>query len=204
MQHRNWEYAFQKALDTLLASQKVDFEALIEVVWRYGILDRIAPEDSEILLARLTLGNLVFSGGRNDPELYIRIVYSCGQIAEAVKNNQEICGGYCLAAYRAGFFLVMRRKDFEQEVIFRILDRVKEKANLELKKLGLGPLSSFAIGTMGFFNGIQVVITKILSDGRVVLKAYDDNDLLELKRHLDSKNAVSPTELHSSVFIVHS
>ena len=71
-----WRKRYEDALSAIADRQDAKLDDLVEVIWEQGILDRIAPIDAEEKRARKELRGDLWDGTRDDPELYLRIMYS--------------------------------------------------------------------------------------------------------------------------------
>src|SRR3990167_10505766 len=98
----SWQGRLDKVLDPLIESRTLTRSQFIDILWDYGILGRIAPTDSIELQARVNENKTVWTGTRDDPQLYWRILYSTASALDTIQGQFSIIANS--SSYIAGSF----------------------------------------------------------------------------------------------------
>ncbi|MEW6407454.1 MAG: hypothetical protein AB1465_02060 [Patescibacteria group bacterium] len=206
-----WAERYEQALDELIQAEKPDLNALLNVVWNKGILDRLVPLDKEKLEARKMLEKEVWEGGREDLELYWHILYSAGYAREATDRNQSLVGGgfasgaILQAVHKvlsSGKYLEFFPGGYPKNYYAPLIDLVAARAKEELKKRGAEPHKKFIpYGAQGNFKGIEVKVERYSDDGCVVLRNIKGEDWQKFWQ-ITKEGCVSPSELNPEEFVL--
>lgn len=194
----SWQNKLSVAIDGFLHSDNPTKKGFIDILWNSAIIDRIAPADPEVIALRTSEGRVVFDGGRENPELYWRIMYAAaGCIENIEKNTSLVCppNNFVAAIYPELYPLsnshVLRSlyPDVHQRVIdvtSDIISRAKReiiKATGDSESLAGHPLR---YGAEGEWQGIRVRIDGFTSEGTVVFQTFNIEDRARV--YTESKN----------------
>lgn len=95
-----WEPEYEEKLKEVIRNMNSTFDQLARVVFKYGILNRVAPEDMARMKARKENGRRVWLRGQTDPKLYWSIMYSAGHLILNSKRDQPVYTGLVGVAYK--------------------------------------------------------------------------------------------------------
>lgn len=206
-----WQARYEEKLDMVLNSDKIDRSALVDVLWKEGVLGRVAPEDREEKHARMQLEKAVWKGKRDDPELYWRILYSAGAAKNAVEKRYSITAGshgyitgalqdiYKISSSPKAESVFPETKEGENLAII-LIEELIDRAKKELEKRGVKPPKKLLpIGSKGKWNGIEVTIESYTDDGLVWLKTESEEDHMKLYKFTHGRGA-SPDEINPEDF----
>ncbi len=204
--HR-WETRLREKLDGALSDPDVDKKKIEDILWEYGILERIDPQDSEEREARRKVGSDLWDGERNNPELYWRVLYSLGLIHESVKRNYSLTGGLAVGALRGIGYLHAKAQERVYKEFFPgsknayvdLNNDLIEKAKGELRKRGVADPQLIPWDSEGVWKGIPVTIERYASDGTVVFHAQNISDHMKIY-DLGNKGRVLPSSVNPEDF----
>ncbi|MFA6588452.1 MAG: hypothetical protein WCT08_05280 [Patescibacteria group bacterium] len=191
-----WSFKLEAEVEKLINADSTDKDKLFEVLWEDGVLNRIVPADLEAKNARQQLGRTVWPGSREDPALYLRILYSCAFSEEALKRNYSIVAdsrglitgafnGFNQALYSEKAFAFFPEYKTGKNPSFEFLAYIADRAKAELKKIGVQPPDKIIPwDAEGVWQGIKVVVDRSTSDGRLAFRAKDPKDSLRLSEEL--------------------
>lgn len=202
-----WEPRYQAELEKIFSSEHIDLDTLVDVMWEKGILERISPINESEKQARVALGRPVWEGGRNDPELYWKLMYAAGYTLEAMKRSYSGLDQYVgpattnvmRAAYQARNTEVINDPNKLVEIVERILVKAKQK----ISELGDTPHEKpIPWGAKGTYKGLEVTVDMYSSDGTVTLKPVDFGQYMAHQREIGNIFNVDPRSLNPADFIV--
>lgn len=210
-----WSARLDEAVTRFLDSKEPNRNDLIEILWRYGILERISPSQSEEKEARKALNKAVFDGDRSDPELYWRILYSAGAADEAVKR------GYSVAASGKGLITGALTKigaliySPKNEALFPetfqrppknpyeiVIEEIIKRAKLELKNLNIKPHDPLIPwDSTGKWQGMELTVDRYTDDGFICFRAKTPQDHARLYELSDNNfGKISPSKINPEDF----
>lgn len=154
-------------------------DKLVDIYWEYYVLGRLAPEDSLEKEAREAKGKDVWSGDRDDPELYVRILTSLYYAQDAVNKQITMEGG----GWGSGAVMEVTLK---APHLLRGIPATKQPedwASLFIERTessitsfgGEVPIKRLRSGLVGIYKGMEVRIDRLTDDGRVLLEPADSN-----------------------------
>lgn len=202
-----WHDRLEKELDEYLTQSDINLDSLVDFIWERGILDHIAPTDSEEFEAREKLDKDVFR--RDNPELYWRIMYSAGNTKNAVLEDMTLIAGYVTqVTMQVIMGLTIKNQNKSDELfpkgynsIVIVSDRIIKKAREELIKIGVKPHDKLIpISSFGKFKGVNVKISRYTHDGLIALETENYEDHKKLGELNNYKNTVSPQKLNPAEF----
>ena len=186
-----------------------------EILWTDGVIGRLVPDDrGEETAARVALGKAVWLPGKDDPELYRRILYANEKIKTGIERHYTIAGGSqnFVAPAQTG----LARTFYEQEKMHKLfpshgineavnptlwlLDKLAERSRQELRRLHADadrPL--IPLGATGIFHGFQVTVEAYSDDGGIWFKGKTGEDHMGLYQWLKD-GGVSPSEVDPKDF----
>lgn len=206
-----WLGRYEEKIKEILSAEKIDRVELIDALWEYGIMGRIAPKDEAEKNARVALEKAVWEGDREDPKLYWRILYSAAAAKNAAEKNYSIMAGshgYITGAFQGlyGILASPKAEDAFPEMkegknsMIAVIDDFIARAKKELEKRGTKPPEKLLpIGAVGKWNGIEVTVENYTDDGLVWLRAEDLDDHTKLYRFTHGRGA-SPDEINPEDF----
>lgn len=206
-----WLRRYEEKIEKILSAEKIDRAHLIDTLWEYGIMGRIAPKDETEKNARIALEKAVWEGDREDPKLYWRILYSAAAAKNAVEKNYSLAAGshsYITGAFQElyGILASPKAKDAFPEMKERknptiiIIDEFMNRAKIELEKRGVKPPDKLLpIGAKGRWNGIEATIETYTDGGLVWLKGDSTEDHMKLYKFTHGRGA-SPDEINPKDF----
>ncbi|MBI2035749.1 MAG: hypothetical protein HYT12_03670 [Candidatus Liptonbacteria bacterium] len=204
--HR-WETRLQEKLDEALSDPSVDKKKIEDTLWEYGILERIDPRDSEEREARKENSSDLWDGGRDNPELYWRLLYSLGLIHESIKRNYSLVGGLAVGALTGIVYLHAKAQERIYKEFFPgsknayvdLNNDLIEKAKDELHKRGVANPQLISWGSEGVWKGIPVTVERYASDGTVVFHANNISDHMKIY-DLSDRGSVLPSSVNPEDF----
>lgn len=206
-----WLGRYEEKIEEILNAEKIDRAELIDALWEYGIMGRIAPKDEIEKNARMQLEKAVWEGNREDPKLYWRILYSAAAAKNATEKNYSIMAGshgYITGAFQGlyGVLASPKAEDTFPEMkegknpMIAVIDGFMDRAKKELEKRGVKPPEKLPqIGAKGKWNGIEVTIGSYTDDGLVWLKTESEEDHMKLYKFTHGRGA-PPDEINPDDF----
>lgn len=205
-----WHQRYHDQLEESLNKEGVGVDAIADVVWNYGVLERLCPSNQKEREEREKEQRDVWGKDRDDPVLYYRIIYSLKEMQEAIKKNYSLMSrmaGVVVKGFVSVFLHKENVKDLKElegpEGIKNFIGKISDKATAELKKLG-AERKIIPIGAQGLFHGILVKVEQYLPDGMIGLRPADKDkiqqDHMRLGELTKYTNAVSPEELDPEEF----
>lgn len=180
-----WQEKYKEILDDFFQKENVSRKELIDIIWEYGILERISPKNENEKQARKSLKKTVWEGDRENPELYWRLLYSTAASLEAIKNKYSIVAPSY--GYITGAFEGLNRALLPQhcQAIFPeseknpntnfheiILNDIIEKAKSEIENKGKKPPKNLIpYGTEINWQGQKFNVERYTFDGKILLEA---------------------------------
>jgi hypothetical protein len=132
----DWQDAYGVELDKLGAHTSL--EELIDVIWKYGILEHISPSDSGDYERRAEKNRDVWA--RDDPHLYWRLAYATGYAKESYRRHWTVIGGYTYWALARAVYTPwwgdFAKNKFGEDAFAELADMIIGRARETL--LGLG------------------------------------------------------------------
>ena len=204
-----WQEDLDNSVDEAFLKKETTLSDLAQIIFEKGVLDRIAPLDEQVMAARKDLGKSVWEKGRNDPELYLRLIYSVEGVKQAIKGNLSIFGGCLLGGVLPACFKVAyserakdsfagSKKSGEEKIdpFLIMIDEIRKIAEKELvKNNGKVPEKLVPLGTKAEFHGIPGRTSKYYTDdGRISFEAGTYEGHCALYEFLDH-GAISPSAI---------
>ena len=162
-----WQTRLVSSLGNFFSSQEPTREGFVDILWTKGILDHIAPTDPEEIKARNAKGRPVWDKGRDDSQLYWRILYSAAASKEAIEkawtfatpSNNYVAGMFSgiHEAFRRGFIQKVYTDDQSTvadpsvSVINDVIERAKQELKARNQNTAGHPLQ---YGLTGEWNGL--------------------------------------------------
>ncbi len=209
-----WEPRMRTALDQFFVASDKTRDGFVDVLWKYGILDRIAPNNQEEITARIEGSRPVFENSRDDPQLYWRILYSAQAARQAIENGWSIVvnsNSYVIGAIsginqgiRNGTLakLYSMPADDTVDPLIPAIDDIVNRAKRELESRGQEttghPLSP---GAKGKWHDISVTVDRFTGQGGIWFEAqtYKDHTML-VGATIENRGAVMPWEVDTRNF----
>lgn len=173
-----------------MRSENPTREEFINILWEKGIMGRIAPEDDSRKQARQDLRKTVWPGDKNDPILYLHILYSAAAAKEAIQRSWSIITtgkGYADGIFNgsrnmlfsdngAKVFPELKNSKKNGDVV--ILDELIARAKKEIENHGgVAPKKILSYDEQGEWQGISVTVDRFGGDGRVYLQLNNGKDM---------------------------
>ncbi len=189
-----WQARFDEKLDEFFESGGQSREELMDLVWEYGIMDRIAPEDVSERDARKELGSAVWEGDRDDPSLYWRIMYAAANSQEAIEKNYSVAASgrnFIVGALNGikNVYMNERLSKFfpdyqngkdgipENFTLNYIIERSKQ----ELEKRGVKPPEKLiSLGAKGRWHGVEFTVDSYTDQGKIWPKVENREDHMRI------------------------
>lgn len=193
-----WLDEFNEALDDFFRSGSDDRDAFFDILWDKGVLNYVAPLDPDAIEARKILKKPVFEKGRNDPELYWRIMYSCAASLDYIERFDSIAGGYISGAIRGGRRLLFEQDEHEKRFKAMFEDELQDGKNIDVivlealldrAKSALGQMGVHAeghpvkTGTEVIFHGKAYTVDRLGGNGLVALVPESPDDMIFLSKY---------------------
>lgn len=210
-----WLTRYDEKMDQFLEQSEPSKEELMDILWEYGVLDRVAPVDPNEKQAREKLGKTVWKGDREDPELYWQLLYSAAAVEDNAKKGRTITASY--SGYVSGAFQGFHQAMFNEEKGAKIFTADERKtgaeiltkdlmvrAKNELTKRGITQHEKMIpLEGKGEWHGIPVTISGYTEKGLISFQADNAAGHAALYEHLDeSKVGVSPSQINPDDFKV--
>lgn len=201
-----WEIDYKQELRKIINTQGANLDQLIEVVFKYGILERIAPENLERMKARKEEHRQIWLQGQNDPKLYWSIMYSAAHLVYNAKKDQVVNTGPVGVAYKDLSSILM-----SSGALFRFIPRdekmgvvvgtkIQELAKIELEKRDKKQSHKLIhIGASGEHKKKKSTVVGYHPEGKIILEVYATAaDMLDMNEKLNT--TVYPWELDPEEF----
>ncbi len=205
---RDWLVRYETALAAIAADPVATLDNLLLAIWLEGILGRISPINPIERALRLAEKRQVWEG-RDDPELYWRLLYSCGHVRHALEANWTTADGPIANAAILGVFRMAARKvplvlpnggGVDVDLFPLILGDFERRARQGLILLGAAPHDPLIpIGAVGNFEGVDVKVDCYHGDGLVWLKGTTQAEHFRLYDRTRGRG-VSPSRLDIEAF----
>jgi len=208
----SWKIELSASLDAFVRSDHPTRESFIDLLWDGAILDRIAPIDPKVAVLRKSEGRAVFEGGRENPQLYWRIMYAAaGCIGNIAMDATMICApdNYVAAVYPALHRLSednifgaiypdpqSRMLDVTDDIILRAKSEII-KATGDPESLVGHPLGC---GAEGVWHGMEVRVNGFAGDGTVAFQAANRNDHERIYTESRNRGTVFPWTIDPKAF----
>jgi hypothetical protein len=203
-----WEKRYHQALDELFGREHITIDEIADTVLEKGILDRVAPLDEKVLMLRKKEGRLVWEGGREDPDLHGRLLYSFEHLKHAIRHNHTLGGEKFIGnATLPALVRYMGRaaKLFpdipSEEAPLVFIAELQNKISRRLVELGASEPPVLLPGTEALFHGIPVIVEGYSNDGYLVVKGKDRQSWMRLF-DVAPAGKIPPEDVGGSDFVV--
>jgi len=201
-----WETDYKKQLRSVLGAQGSNLDQLIEVVFKYGILERIAPSNIERIKARKEEKRQLWLQGQNDPKLYWSILYSAAHLVYNAEKDQTVSSGPVAIAYKTLFSkLSSSGKLFQyfpkgEKMGVVVGTKLQTLAKIELNKRDKKQSHELIhIGASGVHKKKKSTVVGYHPEGKIILEVYATAaDMLDMNEKLNT--TVYPWEINPEEF----
>jgi len=184
-----WQTEYGAELELILEKDEPEFEEIVQAIFEKGILDHLAPVNPAVIEARTRLNRNIWSTNRQDPNLYLRTLYSLEQVKTDIKKVQTLAGANASAVMQGFASLMM--SDKKNNILQRAGLKDSEALDVLVERLaqltkeaiaengGQVPEQIILPGTKAEFCGIPVTVVRYV-DGWASLKTGDENSYMAL------------------------
>ncbi len=199
----NWQDILITKLQKEFKEKEPSMKKIIEVAIDYGVLNRIAPQDDRIRKAREKKGRTLWEKDRNDPNLYLRLIYELESIKYAIKNSYSVCSHFTIGltiAFNNALHPDHYAKFFSEkelmEVVEEFFNKAKRALEKRMEKLGVTPPNILKIGDSATITGINIVVKEFSVDGRIIPEINNLEEHMKIGKISNYTSAIDPSLIH--------
>jgi len=211
-----WQQRYDKEIESALTNPDSNVDDILEIAWQDAVLGRIAPLSPAEKQARQALRKEVWEGTRNDPELYVRMLFALEGIKHAIEKRWTLAGtGFVAQGVHDPYYRMMRPEYGEQylsreddsydELQQHCLSFVEKKIRKELKRLKADDkIKVPEIGSIGEVDGMKVKIERYSDKGVVEVGGFGELKTIEERRAFfalqDAVGGINPERIDPNKF----
>lgn len=201
-----WEVDYKQKLEEVLRADDRTLEKVVDIVFKFGILERIAPKDLARMKARKEERRKIWLQGQNDPKLYWSIMYSAAHLIHNSKKGQLVNAGPVGIAYKTLLVMLTSTGLLTQlapqgeNLGVLVGKKLQELAKIELEKRDKKQSHEMIhIGASGEHKKKKSTVVGYHPEGKIILEVYATSaDMLGLNEGLNI--TVYPWELDPEEF----